>query len=941
MSPLAGSKFTFTAEPTAQASGLIFTNPTTNSLTVNFTAASPAPSGYLVLRKAGVAPIVQPSDGQAYSLLDPIGDGQVAHVGAPPFVDTGLQAGVTYFYQVFSYNGAGVLTNYLTTVNASNSGSKITVPGKPATPTANEIGQTQFRINWTATTGADSYRLDVSKDNFATRLIGFDNLTVTALTQLVNVLENGTAYKYRIKAVNESGTSVASDEAQQITIPATPVLSAATNITQFGFNANWTAVTSATEYFIDVSLNSNFIPLVVGFDNKSVGNVITTSLVGLTSGTTHYYRVRSKNDGGVSPSSTSKDQLLIPATPIALDGSNAIQNSFKANWQPIVGADRYEIDISLAASNFNPILFTENNITGNQTEYLAINLTPNTAYSYRVRAANGAGTSDSSVPKSISTTPQSTGIPLQLSSPVFTAAFTSTSNASIEVSGGKAPYVMQFLHRKITSNDNFTTRALTSTGTNYQTSIDASMLDDIGVEFYFKVTDANGPPRESAKQYIYKAVPSEGIKIPFTRSGGTGQSYELFSIPYQLTDNLIASIFEELGAYRKSQWRLARYQGGRIVDFGEGINRIELGKGYWFNRKENIDISFSGGITANVNQTTDAVIRLEPGWNQIGNPFPFDVDWNDILAYNATVGLISNMRIFNPIAFHLNDESNTLKTWGGGYVHNGNASAQDLRLPVVLKNTAGGRLTSRSLKKSAINQAEWLVPLTISQGDVITTSGIGMHSDASSSIDPHDEFVVPQFLNYLELYAHHEEFFTPKFSTDVVPSSNSYRWILEFATNEANELVTIQWDKDAIGVNEAQLILYDVSHQVLVNMKTTGHYKFQPASNQQFKIFYGINQESLNPDIAILGNAYPNPFDENTKVHIPFMVVEPESQVVVNIIDMMGRTVKTLIDQKYSYGVHEALWRVENKSGDTVASGIYFIQMEINGRKMTARIIKK
>jgi len=943
-SPLAGSKFTFTAEPTAQASGLIFANPTINSLTVNFTAASPAPAGYLVLRKSGTAATGIPNDGQAYSLLDPIGDGVTAYVGSTPsFVDTGLQAGTTYFYQVFSYNGAGVLTNYLTTVNASNSGSKITVPGKPATPTANEIGQTQFRINWTATTGADSYRLDVSKDNFVSRVAGFDNLTVSGLTQLVNGLENGTAYKYRIRAGNESGTSVNSDEAQQFTIPATPVLSAATNIGQTSFTANWTAVTSATEYFIDVSLNNNFIPLVVGYENKSVGNNITAELAGLTSGTTHYYRIRSKNDGGVSPNSTTKDQLLIPATPLALDGSNAIQNSFKANWQPVVGADRYEIDIALTANNFNPILLTENNILGNQTEYLAINLTANTAYSYRIRAANGAGISPSSVPRSISTTPPNSGIPLQLSSPVYTAAFTTASTASIEVSGGTAPYVMQFFHRKITSSDDHTSRTLTATGTTftYQPAIDASILDELGVEFYFKVTDANGASRESAKQYIYKAVPSEGIKIPFTRFGGTGESYELFSIPYQVTNNRIDEIFKELGIYKKSQWRLLRYQGGRNVDFGEGITTIELGKGYWFNRKENVEISFSGGIVVNANQTTDAVIRLEAGWNQIGNPFPFDVDWSEVLAKNSGIGLISNLRVFNPTGFHLNDESDTLKTWGGGFVHNANSTAVDLRLPVSLKNSAGGRKSSRKLTNTKIDQSEWLVPITIRHGEVVSTSGIGMHPQASELIDPYDDFVVPRFLNYLELYAYHDEFFTPKFSMDVVPTTDTYHWALVFATNGTEDPVTIQWDQEALGVNDAQLILYDVSQRTLVNMKTTSHYTFQPAPNQQFRIFYGSNQESLRPDITVLGNAYPNPFTESMPAKIPFMVMQPESKVVVNIFDMMGRPVKLLVDGTYGYGVHETKWRGETSTGDAAAPGMYLIQMEVDGRKMTGRIIKR
>ena len=71
------------------------------------------------------------------------------------------------------------------------------------------------------------------------------------------------------------------------------------------------------------------------------------------------------------------------------------------------------------------------------------------------------------------------------------------------------------------------------------------------------------------------------------------------------------------------------------------------------------------------------------------------------------------------------------------------------------------------------------------------------------------------------------------------------------------------------------------------------------------------------------------------------MVMQPESRVVVKIFDMMGRSVKLLVDDKYSYGVHETLWRGETSTGENAAPGMYLIQMEVDGRKMTGRIIKR
>ena len=623
ISPLAGSKFTFTAEPTTQASALVFSNPTMNSLAINFTAASPAPAGYLIIRKAGIAATGLPSDGQSYALLDVIGDGVVAYIGtATSFVDNGLLAGTTYFYQVFSFNGAGILTNYLTTVNASNSGSKITVPGKPETPTASLVGQNQLTVNWIATTGADNYRLDVSKDNFVTRVSGFDNLAVNALTQPVSGLEPGTAYKFKVRAVNTSGTSVNSDEVQQFTIPATPVLTAATSVEQFAFTANWNLVTGATNYFIDVSLVNDFSTFLTGYQNKQMTNVSSEVITGLDAGKTYFYRLRSKNDGGPSPNSTSQNQLLLPATPVGSDATNQQSNSFKANWQAAQGATSYLLDVSLASTNFSPSLpnYTNKPIPLGTSDIVS-NLSPSTEYRYRVRAVNASGASPSSVPIPVSTIAPPSGIPLQLSNVTYPNTFTSSSaNISVDASGGTPGYTVVFYFRKITSSS-YTPTTITSVGTNYKATIEAAMFDEIGLEFYFKITDAIGDTRETTKNFVYLALPTAGQNIPFSKSGGTKESYELFSIPYQLADNSIANIFEELGAPNKAKYWLLRYQGGKNVDYGDGLTKIELGKGYWFNSKENVSINFSGGTVSQNNQSTDFILRLESGWNQIGNPF--------------------------------------------------------------------------------------------------------------------------------------------------------------------------------------------------------------------------------------------------------------------------------------------------------------------------------
>lgn len=97
----------------------------------------------------------------------------------------------------------------------------------------------------------------------------------------------------------------------ELIAPSVPVVTSATAITKTGFAANWTAVTGATGYFLDVATNSTFTNFVNGYNNKDVGNVTTYAVSGLTPNTPHYYRVRAYNSAGVSASSNTINVTLV------------------------------------------------------------------------------------------------------------------------------------------------------------------------------------------------------------------------------------------------------------------------------------------------------------------------------------------------------------------------------------------------------------------------------------------------------------------------------------------------------------------------------------------------------------------------------------------------------------------------------------------------------
>jgi hypothetical protein len=82
-----------------------------------------------------------------------------------------------------------------------------------------------------------------------------------------------------------------------------PTATSATNVTNSSFTANWTAVSEATGYSLDVSTQSDFTRYVGGYRKLDVGNLRRWSVTGLRHDKTYYYRVRAYDSSRISDNS--------------------------------------------------------------------------------------------------------------------------------------------------------------------------------------------------------------------------------------------------------------------------------------------------------------------------------------------------------------------------------------------------------------------------------------------------------------------------------------------------------------------------------------------------------------------------------------------------------------------------------------------------------------
>jgi hypothetical protein len=82
-----------------------------------------------------------------------------------------------------------------------------------------------------------------------------------------------------------------------------------------------------------------------------------------------------------------------------------------------------------------------------------------------------------------------------------------------------------------------------------------------------------------------------------------------------------------------------------------------------------------------------------------------------------------------------------------------------------------------------------------------------------------------------------------------------------------------------------------------------------------------VREESQRPQEFELGEAYPNPFNPKTTIRF---ALRTASLVTIEVFDALGRSVRTLIHQKYLPGDHTTEF-----NGQGLASGVYYYRMTV------------
>jgi photosystem II stability/assembly factor-like uncharacterized protein len=98
----------------------------------------------------------------------------------------------------------------------------------------------------------------------------------------------------------------------------------------------------------------------------------------------------------------------------------------------------------------------------------------------------------------------------------------------------------------------------------------------------------------------------------------------------------------------------------------------------------------------------------------------------------------------------------------------------------------------------------------------------------------------------------------------------------------------------------------------------------------QYPDYLNEYPSTVASDFVLLQN-FPNPFNPSTT--ISYYLAEP-GRVTINIYNLLGTHIATLIENHQSSGNHSLVWNAEHE-----ASGVYYLQLNVNGKMATRKMV--
>ena len=316
-----------------------------------------------------------------------------------------------------------------------------------------------------------------------------------------------------------------------------------------------------------------------------------------------------------------------PGVPLDLLATMINSHSITLTWDPTDNIVEYRIYRGTSEA----LLSLRATVPSGTTRFVdEQDLAEGTRYYYKVQSVNPRGESALSIASSATTNQPPSGEVVAATGTIGSdcvLSFNVTDRDQPEAVGVKS------FHRR-GGTSAFVKSSATFVAGSWQSTVPGSLVTAHGLQYYAMAFDGIDSTRIPATGFASVEIAVSEQAAFQVVAASSVEGYAMYGLPYIASDTRPTMIFDELGAYDAESWRYFTWNptDGAYREYPNAAE-VQPGSGFWLISATSANIAASG-TTASLGH--DFQITLQPGWNQISNPFAFDVPFSAVVLPEGT-----------------------------------------------------------------------------------------------------------------------------------------------------------------------------------------------------------------------------------------------------------------------------------------------------------------
>jgi outer membrane protein assembly factor BamB/Leucine-rich repeat (LRR) protein len=469
----------------------------------------------------------------------------------------------------------------------------------------------------------------------------------------------------------------------------------------------------------------------------------------------------------------------------------------------------------------------------------------------------------------------------------------------------------------------------------YSYTLPVGVFNVPGIEYHIVATDINGIEARSPVDVGFYSINAWVSDVNSTNEvyGGSEQTaYRMISIPLYLNSTLIVDqLVDTLPPGKmETDWRLFRYPDGSTTpqEYPD-IEPFLPGRAFWLITVDNFVLNTSEGKTV----PTDERFRIDlnSGWNDIANPWMFDISWDNI--ENPGNANLSALYTYEGQWSDPTNPPKIMEPWKGYAIKNLESSTKLIFLR-----------TGSMVEKTVVAQETevWRLSIRASAGEAKDTANyLGVRSDAKVEWDSYDHVEPPPIGKYVSVNFPHNDWekYPFAYTVDFRPPEDTITWDFNVKTNIPKETVVVQLsDLDDVP-DEYNVRIYDLDMGSLLDAENSS-FSFVSGKNlteRHFRIVVSTTDEpgseefTSKPKAFITASNYPNPFNPQTTIQYE---LAEKGNVTISIFNSVGQKVVLYDAGQKEPGKHEFVFDASN-----LTTGIYFYRVDAENNHATGKML--